>query len=181
MGEGLLLIPSPPVGEGLLLIPSPLAGEEKGEGESTKRREAMNKLIGLTLGVVALALWALPLPAHAQLAEVNQAIKLLTDYPGKGGRATAYRSPDPEDFAKTWGADVGNIDQAAGLLQEALNKTTDPNAKAQLDLAVDYAKARLHKEARLSAQGALYYLCQAAGGSGEGCDKVPKFGSYVAP
>lgn len=139
----------------------------------------MNKLMGLALSVAALALWALPSVAQAQLAEVNQAIKVLTDYPGVGKRHTAFATP--EDFTKTWGADVRNIDKAAGLLQEALNKTTDAKARAQLDLAVDYAKARLHKEARLSAQGALYYLCQAAGGSGEGCDKVPKFGSYVAP
>lgn len=138
----------------------------------------MKKLMLLTLAT-AVVLVGIPLAAQAQLAEVNEAIKVLTDYPGVGKRATAFATP--EDFTKTWGADVRNINKAATLLQEALNKTTDPRAKAQLDLAVDYAKATLHKEARLSAQGALYYLCQAAGGSGEGCDKVPKKGSYVAP
>ncbi|MEW6246831.1 MAG: hypothetical protein AB1555_08995 [Nitrospirota bacterium] len=140
----------------------------------------MNKLTGVTLGVAALALWALPSVAQAQLAEVNEAIKVLTDYPGKGQRATAFQTAD--DFTKTWGADVRNIDKAAGLLQDALNKTTDAQARAQLDLAVDYAKARLHKEARLSAQGALFYLCKQAGGQpADVCDKVPKKGSYVAP
>jgi hypothetical protein len=120
-------------------------------------------------------LWGLSaLAAQAQLAEVNEAIKVLTDFPALGKRTTV-------DLNARGGADVGQIDKAAALLAEAVNKTTDPRARAQLELARDYAKARLHKEARLSAQGGLYYLCQAAGGSGEGCDKVPKFGSYTAP
>ena len=51
----------------------------------------------------------------------------------------------------------------------------------QLKLAVEYGKARLHKEARLSAQGALRHLCVANQDQGPGCDTVPKFGSYTAP
>ncbi len=135
----------------------------------------MNKLMGLTLGVAVLAWWVWPSMAQAQLAEVNQAIIELTDPPGLGQRTNV-------DMNKRWGADVTQIKKAAALLREALNKTTDPQAKAQLDLAVDYAEATLHKEARLSAQGALYYLCKQAGGQpADVCDKVPKFGSYVAP
>ncbi len=135
----------------------------------------MNKLMELTLGVAVLAWWVWPSVAQAQLAEVNQAIMELTDAPGLGQRTTV-------DLNKRWGADVTQIKKAAVLLREALNKTTDPQARAQLDLAVDYAEATLHKEARLSAQGALYYLCKQAGGQpADVCDKVPKFGSYVAP
>ncbi|HXF93948.1 MAG TPA: hypothetical protein VNK46_14440 [Nitrospiraceae bacterium] len=135
----------------------------------------MNTLRGLTLGVAALALAGIPLSAQAQIAEVNQAIMELTDPPALGQRTTV-------DLNKRWGSDVTQIKKAAVLLREALNKTTDPQARAQLDLAVDYAEATLHKEARLSAQGALYYLCKQAGGQpADVCDKVPKFGSYVAP
>ena len=35
------------------------------------------------------------------------------------------------------------------------------DAMRQLKMAVDYGKARMHKEARLSAQGALRHLCVA--------------------
>jgi hypothetical protein len=126
---------------------------------------------------VALAtamLWGLSaLAAQAQLAEVNEAIKVLTDFPALGKRTTV-------DLNARGGADVGQMDKAAALLAEAVNKTTDPRARAQLELARDYAKARLHKEARLSAQGGLYYLCQAAAGAPE-CKDVPRYGSYVAP
>lgn len=134
----------------------------------------MNKLMYGMLGVATLAYVALPYPAQAQLAEVNQAIVELTDAPGLGKRTTV-------DLTKRWGSDVGVIASATAKLQDALSKTTDPKAKAQLELAVEYGKAKEHKEARLSAQGALYYLCKAAGGTGDGCDKVPQYGSYVAP
>lgn len=132
----------------------------------------MKKLMLLALGVAMLALLSAPPAAQAQAAEVSQAIGALTDHAGLGGRTNV-------DMNKRGGADVGQIAKAAGLLQEALNKTSDANAKLQLELATAYAKASLHKEARLSAQGALHYLCQ--GGGGEGCDKAPKFGAYVAP
>jgi len=126
----------------------------------------------LTLGLAGLALLSAP-AAHAQVAEVHQAIKELTDHPALGKRTTV-------DLNARGGADVGQMDKAAALLAEAVNKTTDPKARAQLELARDYAKARLHKEARLSAQGGLYYLCQAAAGAPE-CKDVPRYGSYVAP
>ena len=132
----------------------------------------MKKLMLLALGVAMLALLSAPPAAQAQAAEVNQAIEALTDHEALGARTNV-------DMNKRGGADVGQIAKAAGLLQEALNKTSDANAKAQLELAVAYAKASEHKEARLSAQGALHYLCQSGGGPG--CDKVPKFGAYVAP
>jgi hypothetical protein len=103
---------------------------------------------------------------------VSQAIKELTDHPGLGKRTTV-------DLNARGGADVGQTAKAAGLLADALSKTSDANAKLQLELATAYAKAHLHKEARLSAQGALHYLCQSGGGSG--CENVPKYGSYVAP
>jgi len=136
----------------------------------------MKKLMLLGFAVAALVLLAVAPSAQAQVSETNQAITLLTDYPAVGGRTTV------EDFTKRGGADAGVIKKAAALLQEALSKAGgNAEAKAQLELAVDYANATLHKEARLSAQGALYYLCQGGGSGGEGCDKAPKFGSYVAP
>ena len=132
----------------------------------------MKKLMYVALGVAVLMLLSAPPVAQAQQAEVSQAIKELTDFPANGKRTTV-------DLNARGGADVGQMDKAAGLLQDALSKTSDSKAKAQLELAVAYAKAREHKEARLSAQGALYYLCQSGGGAG--CEDVPKYGSYVAP
>jgi hypothetical protein len=132
----------------------------------------MKKLMYVALGAAVLMLLSAPPAARAQASEVNQAIKELTDHPGLGKRTTV-------DLNARGGADVGQIDKAAGLLADALSKTSDANAKLQLELATAYAKARLHKEARLSAQGALHYLCQSGGG--DGCDKAPKFGSYTAP
>jgi hypothetical protein len=138
-----------------------------------RRRTMHSKLMLLALVAMAgLVLLGAPVVAQAQLAEVNQAIKELTDFPGKGKRTTV-------DVTARGGADIGQIDKAAGLLADALSKASDAKAKAQLELATAYAKARLHKEALLSAQGAQYYLCQ--GGGGEGCDKAAKFGKYVAP
>ena len=134
----------------------------------------MIKFMLLTLSVAALVLVGVAPMAQAQVSETNQAISILTDFPGVGGRTMV------EDFTKRGGADVGMIKKAAALLQDALSKAGgNAQARAQLEMAVAYANATLHKEARLSAQGALYYLCQ--GGGGEGCDKAPKFGSYVAP
>ena len=131
-------------------------------------------------GAAAWLFSSLPLAANAQSSEaislVNQAIVELTDAPALGGRTTV-------DVNKRWGADVGQIKKAAALLQDALGKARSGGASraalSQLELATAYANATEHKEARLSAQGALYHLC--AGGSGEGCDKAPKYGSYVAP
>ena len=134
----------------------------------------MIKFMLLTLSVAALVLLSWQPAAEAQVSETNQAIQALTDFPGVGGRTMV------EDFTKRGGADVGMIKKAAALLQDALSKAGgNAQARAQLEMAVAYANATMHKEARLSAQGALYYLCQ--GGGGEGCDKAPKFGSYVAP
>ena len=134
----------------------------------------MIKFMLLTLSVAVLVLVGVAPMAQAQVSETNQAISILTDFPGVGGRTMV------EDFTKRGGADVGMIKKAAALLQDALSKAGgNAQARAQLEMAVAYANATLHKEARLSAQGALYYLCQ--GGGGEGCDKAPKFGSYVAP
>lgn len=125
-------------------------------------------------------LMSLPPAAQGQVSDAisltNQAIVELTDAPGLGARTTV----DPN---KRWGSDIGQIAKATTLLQEALGKargSASPTAVRLLEEAVAYGKAKEHKEARLSAQGALYHLCQ-AGGGGEGCDKVPKFGSYVAP
>jgi len=139
-----------------------------------RKEKTMKKLMLLGFAVAVLMLLSWPPSAQAQVSETNQAITLLTDFPAVGARTTV------EDFTKRGGADVGVMKKAAEHLQDALGKAGgNSQAKAQLELAVDYAKASMHKEARLSAQGALYYLCQ--GGSGEGCDKAPKFGSYVAP
>ncbi|HET7057795.1 MAG TPA: hypothetical protein VFI05_03625 [Nitrospiraceae bacterium] len=133
-----------------------------------------NKLMILAVAAVA-GLTSVPFAAHAQEAVslTNQAIVELTDPPGIGGRTTV-------DVTRRWGSDVGQIAKATALLQEARGKSTG-NAAANrlLEEAIAYGIAREHKEARLSAQGALYHLCQ--GGGGDGCDKVPKWGSYTAP
>jgi len=134
----------------------------------------MKKLMLLGFAAAALVLLSMPPAVQAQVSETNQAISILTDFPAVGGRTMV------EDFTKRGGADVGVIKKAAALLQDALSKAGgNAQARAQLELAVAYANAAEHKEARLSAQGALYYLCQ--GGGGEGCDKAPRWGSYVAP
>jgi hypothetical protein len=140
-----------------------------------KGDDTMKKLMLLGFAAAVLVLLSWPSSVQAQVSETNQAITLLTDFPAVGGRTTV------EDFTKRGGADAGVAKKAANLLQDALGKAGgNAQAKGQLELAGDYAKAGLHKEARLSAQGALYYLCQDRSGE-EGCDKAPKFGSYVAP
>jgi len=84
------------------------------------------------------------------------------------------------DVTRRWGSDVGQIAKATALLQEARSRSAgNATANRLLEEAIAYGQAREHKEARLSAQGALYHLCQ--GGGGDGCDKVPKWGSYTAP
>ena len=137
-----------------------------------------NKKLMLLALAAALVLLSWPSAVQAQSSEAisltNQAITVLTDFPAVGARTTV------EDFTKRGGADVGVIKKAASLLQDALGKAGgNSQAKFQLEMALAYANAAEHKEARLSAQGALYYLCQ--GGGGEGCDKAPRWGSYVAP
>ncbi len=142
----------------------------------------MKKLMFVTLGVAALAIGSQPVTAQAQVADaiqaVNDAIVELTDAPGLGKRTTV-------DLAKRWGADRSVIDSATAKLQDGLSKAQSggvgADAMRQLKAAVDYGKARLHKEARLSAQGALRHLCVANQDQGPGCDTVPKFGSYTAP
>jgi hypothetical protein len=84
------------------------------------------------------------------------------------------------DVTRRWGSDVGQIAKATALLQEARSRSAgSATANRLLEEAIAYGQAREHKEARLSAQGALYHLCQ--GGGGDGCDKAPKWGSYTAP
>jgi hypothetical protein len=136
----------------------------------------MNKLM-LLAGVAAVAVMWAPLVAQADpIALTNDAIVELTDAPGLGKRTTV-------DLNKRWGSDVGVIASATAKLQSALNEASGSSARAQdlLKLAVEYGKWFEHKEARLAAQGALKNLCDGAGGQGPGCDKVPKYGSYVAP
>jgi hypothetical protein len=49
-------------------------------------------------------------------------------------------------------------------------------------MATAYANATEHKEARLSGEGAMYYLCKQNNNEPKDtCDKVPKYGSYTAP
>jgi hypothetical protein len=135
-----------------------------------------NKLMLLAVAALALAV-SLPGAAHADaIANTNQAIIELTDPPGVGGRTTV-------DLNKRWGSDVGQMAKAVQLLQDALSEargSAPASAVRLLEEAVAYGQAREHKEARLSAQGALHHLCKGAGG-GEGCEKAPKVGSYVAP
>jgi len=111
----------------------------------------MKKLMFVTLGIAALAVGGQPVAAQAQVADAIQAVN----------------------------------DSATAKLQDGLSKAQSggvgADAMRQLKLAVEYGKARLHKEARLSAQGALRHLCVANQDQGPGCDTVPKFGSYTAP
>ncbi|MFM8551870.1 MAG: hypothetical protein ACKOCD_06090 [Nitrospiraceae bacterium] len=134
---------------------------------------------------VAAALLGMGMPYMAQaqssdaLSSTAQAVKELTDHPGQGKRTLA-------DMNTLGGADVGQMGKAAGLFQEALDKAksggADQKAINQLEMAYKYAKAREHKEARLSGEGALFYLCKQNNGEPKDtCDKTPKFGSYVAP
>ena len=130
------------------------------------------------LAVAASAL-ALGMPLMAQtddpISLTKQAIVELTDAPGLGARTTV-------DLNKRWGSDLSQINKAVALLQDARSQAAgaSPAAIRLLEEAIDYGKAKEHKEARLSAQGALFHLCKANSGV-EGCDKVPKFGAYVAP
>lgn len=142
----------------------------------------MKRLMFMTVGVAVLALGSTPLVARAQLADAiqltNDAIVELSDAPGLGKRTTV-------DPLKRWGSDVGVIKSATAKLEDALGKAQSASAGQsalhQLEMATEYGKAGEHKEARLSAQGALHYLCKANNGQGPGCDTVPKYGSYVAP
>lgn len=143
----------------------------------------MKKFMLLALSGFALAFLAQPTVAKAQtsdaLSKTAQAVKELTDFPALGKRTTV-------DLNARGGADVGQMGKAAGLFQDALASAKSGNAdrKAiqQLEMAYGYAKAREHKEARLSGEGALFHLCKQNNGDPKDiCDTVPKFGSYVAP
>jgi hypothetical protein len=136
----------------------------------------------LMLGVGLVALIGLPQVAQAQVSDAisltNQAIVELTDFPGVGQRYTV-------DPLKVGGADVRQMKKATALLQDALSKARSGNANSaaimKLEEAIKYGEGTMHKEQRLYAQGALYHLCKSAGSSSDPCDKVPKFGAYVAP
>lgn len=148
----------------------------------------MKKMMLLPV-VAAVLLLSTAMPAKAQVNDATaltaQAIKDLTDYPGLGKRHTAYKTP--EDFTKFWGADVSMMKKATASIQDALGKARSGNVGKsgidQLEMATRYCSANLHKECRLSLQGALYYLCQGGGSEAnkEPCEKVPRYGSYVAP
>ena len=142
----------------------------------------MKRLMFMIMGTAVAAFGTMPLVAQAQLADAiqitNDAIVELSDAPGFGKRTTV-------DPLKRWGSDVGVIKSATAKLQDALSKAQSAGVGRsglhQLEMATDYGQALEHKEARLSAQGALFYLCQANDKQGPGCDTVPKYGSYVAP
>ena len=139
----------------------------------------MKKTLMLVLGGMALGgmmLVSVPAVQADPITLTNDAIVELTDAPGLGKRTTV-------DLNKRWGSDVGVIKSATEKLQQALSEAGGGNARAQhlLQLAVDYGKAGLHKEARLAAQGTLLNLCQAGNKTDAPCDTVPKYGSYVAP
>jgi hypothetical protein len=124
------------------------------------------------------------------IALTNMAIIELTDPPALGGRTTV-------DLNKRWGSDLGQINKATALLQDAHGKVGGGNRRATrlLEESIAYGKAYEHKEARLSAQGALFHLCKDDKDSKdsrdsrdskdsrdeEACKKVPKYGAYVAP
>ena len=90
------------------------------------------------------------------------------------------------DLDKIAGADIRQGKKAGGLFQDALAKAKSGNAGKmaifKLEEAVVRAPEGQHKDARLMAQGALFYLCKDNGGQpAETCNKVPKFGSYTSP
>ena len=123
-----------------------------------------NKLMILAVAAVA-GVISVPFAAHADDATslTNQDVVELTDPPGVGGRTTV----DPN---KRRGSEVGQIAKATALLQEARSKSTgNASANRLLEEAIAYGQGKEHKEARLSAQGALYHLCQ--GQSGDPCVK----------
>lgn len=130
----------------------------------------MKKLMYLALGAAVLGMSAMPLVAYADVAEVNEAVVMLTGAPTNGKRTTV-------DMTKRWGADVSVVDAATAKLQSAMSGASGDAARL-LQEAVNFGKTRQHKETRLRAQGALYHMCQASPG-GPGCDTVPKYGSYV--
>jgi len=143
----------------------------------------MKKLMMLILGMAALALLSAPPVAQAQLAEAinltNDGVEVLTDWPAVGGR---YKV----DINKLSGADFREQKKAADLFQQALAKAKAGNASRmaifKLEEAVVRAPEGQHKDARLMAQGALFYLCKDNGGRPEEiCNKVPRFGSYTSP
>jgi hypothetical protein len=142
----------------------------------------MKRIMLAIAGAAVLAWGAAPVTAQAQLADaiqlVNDAIVELTDPPGLGKRTTV-------DPLKRWGSDVGVIKSATAKLQDASSKAQSAGAGRpalhDLEMATEYGQALEHKEARLSAQGALFHLCKANDGQGPGCDTVPKVGAYVAP
>jgi hypothetical protein len=140
----------------------------------------MKKLMLLTLGVAAVLFVNSPPMAQAQVSDAisltNQAIVELTDFPAVGQRYTV-------DPLKISGTDVRQMKKATALLQDALSKARSGNANSaaimKLEEAISYGQGTMHKEQRLYAQGALYHLCH--GSSSDPCDKVPKYGAYVAP
>lgn len=143
----------------------------------------MKKLMLLTLGMAALVLLSSPPVVQAQLAEAisltNQGVEVLTDWPAVGQRRTV-------DITKIAGNDPQQQKKAAALFQDALAKAKAGGASKmaifKLEEAVDRAPIGLHKDSRLMAQGAMYYLCQDNKGEPKDiCAKVPKYGSYVAP
>ncbi|MDF0642930.1 MAG: hypothetical protein P0111_02770 [Nitrospira sp.] len=138
------------------------------------KHKLMLVLSGLTLA--GLNLVSVPVVRADAISLTNDAIVELTDVPGVGKRTTA-------DLGKRWGSDVSVIASATEKLQQALNEAGGANPRAQhlLQMAVDFGKGGMHKEARLKAQGALYNLCQAANKTDAPCGQVPKYGSYVAP
>jgi hypothetical protein len=156
--------------------PKPVAGQSR--KDMTMRT---NKMLVAAAG--GLMLLSAPGPGYAQLAEAiaftNRAVTELTDLTGAGNRNLT-------PFEKVGGADVRQIKKANDLLLEALTKARLGNAPGlaimKLEEALEATGANQHKEPRVYAQGALFYLCQAANGEPKDvCDKAPKFGSYVAP
>lgn len=139
----------------------------------------MKTTLKLVLGGMALAgmsFLSVPTAQADPIQLTNDAIVELTDAPGNGKRTTV-------DLNKRWGSDVGVMASATAKLQQALSEAGSGGGRAQhlLQMAVDFGNGKMHKEARLKAQGALYNLCQGANKTDAPCDKVPKFGSYVAP
>jgi hypothetical protein len=163
----------------------------------------MKKFMLLALGAAVVMILSAPPVAQAQLADAIElthwAVNHLTDWPAQGKRSTAYdgslenprdygKDPRQRDYAARWGADLSQIKKSTAHLQDALGKARAGGAGRDairlLEEAVAYGKAQLHKEERLSAQGALYFLCKGNNGEPKDiCDKqdVLKYGQYVAP
>ena len=129
----------------------------------------MKKLMYLALGAAVLGMSAMPLVAYADVAEVNEAVVMLTGAPTNGKRTTV-------DVTKRWGADVSVMDAATAKLQGALSGASGDAARL-LQEAVNFGKLACTRKPGY-VHKARSITCARRRPGGPGCDTVPKYGSY---